>query len=145
MTAKKIDSPSNCREVAQALEELKAPDAMRRTGAADRLAKAYVPLPDRRVEVAKALLAQVNNDKDGWLRGAAFRALEIWSGPECVAGLLPVLENNDWGTRAAATRIIAKYKDPSAAPALAKLLPGLGERAAISAALKAIGPQRRRR
>ncbi len=103
------------------------------------LAKVYAPLPDRRVEVAKALEAQIT-DKDFWLRQATVRALVIWAGKENVAGLVKALDSDDLNTRRGIVGIIAKYKDPVSAPALAKLLPSLAERGDASAALKAIGP-----
>ncbi len=140
VVAKKIDLPlPTAAEVAQALEDLRSADTMRRTSGADRLAKAYAPLPDRRVEVAKALEALVT-EKEFWLRQAALRALTVWAGPENVAGLVTALTNDDLNTRRGIVTIIARYKDPAAAPALATLLPSLAERADASAALKAIGP-----
>ncbi|MDB5308600.1 MAG: trypsin-like serine protease with C-terminal domain [Gemmataceae bacterium] len=138
VVVKKVDLPSpDPEQVAKDLEDLK--DAKRRIAAADRLAKVYTILPDRRVEVAKALEVMAA-DKDHFTRLAALRALNMWAGPENVAGLVRVLDTDDVHTRMGIVSIIAKYKDPVAADALAKLLPGLGERAAASAALKAIGP-----
>ena len=126
-------------EIALALNDLKSTDGNRRKAGADRLAKMYVVVPDRRVEVAKALEAAAL-EKDFWLQQPALRALNLWAGPENAAGLIRVLEAVDWPTRNIVCPILGRLKDPAAAPALAKLLPGLGDRGPASAALKAIGP-----
>jgi S1-C subfamily serine protease len=140
VAVKKVELPLPTEaEVATALEDLKSTDHNRKRGAVDRLSKAYRPLPARQADVAKALEAQVA-DKDFVIRHAALRALTIWAVPENVAGLARLLDTPDHFTQTGIITVIAKYKDPVAAPALAKLLPGLGERGAASAALKAIGP-----
>lgn len=111
---------------------------MRRTSGADRLAKAYAPLPDRRVEVAKVLEALVT-EKEFWLRQAALRALTVWAGPENVAGLVTALTNDDLNTpwhRHDHRPVQGSGGCTRAGDAAA--LPGRG--ADASAALKAIGP-----
>jgi S1-C subfamily serine protease len=125
-------------EIDQAVADLEKGDGNRRKAAAERLAAVYSILPARRVEVAK-LLEAAAVDKDFWLRLAALRALNLWSGPENVAGLTKGLEIQEGQTRVAICNILAKYKDPSCAEALAKLLPAGFERGPASAALKAIG------
>jgi hypothetical protein len=126
-------------ELALALNDLNSTDGNRRNAGADRLGKVYAIVPERRVEIAKVLEAAAL-DKDIFLRLGALRALNLWSGPENVAGLIRGLEIPEGQTRVGICNIIAKYKDPTAAPALAKILPAQFERGAASAALKAIGP-----
>src|SRR5581483_10813598 len=131
--------PPPAADVASALDDLNSADAGRRKGAAERLAKVYAPLPERRAEVAKALEPRVS-DSDLWTRRAAVRALAVWGGPETVPALCAALKNSDLFTRQPAAEALGKIKDPAAAPALAELLPALGDRGGASNALKAIGP-----
>jgi len=126
-------------DLALALNDLKSTDGNRRKAGADRLSKVYAIVPDRREEVAKALEAAAL-DKDFWLQQPAIRALNLWAGPENAPALIRLLETVDWPTRTVICPILGRLKDPAAAAAMAKLLPGLGDRAAASAALKAIGP-----
>ena len=140
VAVKKVELPAPTeQELKLALDDLKSSDHNRHKAGAERLSKVYVIVPDRRVEIAKALEGAAL-DKDIFLRLPALRALNLWSGPENVAGLVRGLEIEEGQTRVAICTIIAKYKDPVAAPALAKLLPAQFERGAASAALKAIGP-----
>jgi S1-C subfamily serine protease len=126
-------------DVDQALAELKAAEPRRRTTGADKLGKAYAPLPERRVAVAAALEAQLA-EKDALLRHVALRGLSIWAGPETVPGLVKALGHEETQTRRGALGVLARFKSAEAAPAIAKLLPNQMERADASAALKAIGP-----
>lgn len=126
-------------ELARALEDLKSPDKNRKKAGAERMAKVYKIVPDRREEIAKALEA-VALEKDFWSQRAAIAALNLWAGPENAPGLIKLLDAVDWPVRNTISPILGRLKDPAAAPALAKLLPGLGERGPASAALKAIGP-----
>ena len=138
VTVKKVELPTPTEEeLTKALADLKAADGHRRSGGADRLAKVYVIVPERRAEIAKAL-EEAAVDKDLFLRHAALRALNLWSGPENVAGLVRGLEIQDGQTRSGICTIIAKHKDASAAAAVAKLLVGF-ERGAAATALKAMG------
>lgn len=142
MTVGKIDLPlPNPAGVAKALEVLKSPDLRQRKAAAEMLAKSYIPLPERRVEVAKALEEQALG-KDFWLSKAATNALRIWGGPENVPGLCKALESGQH--RHEILAVLMQLNDPASAEAIAKLLPGLGDRAAASAALKAMGPKAER-
>jgi predicted Zn finger-like uncharacterized protein len=126
-------------EVTLALNDLKTKDEPRRQAGANRLAKMYRVLPDRREEVAKVLEAAAA-EKNIWVQGPAISALSLWAGPENVPGLIRIMESVDWPTQNAICPVLGRLKDPTAAPAIAKLLPGLGNRGAASAALKAIGP-----
>ena len=136
--AKKIDlPPPTDAEVTAALEDLKSTDRPKRAAGADQLAKAYVPLPAQRAEVSKALEGQVT-DKDIWAANAALRALQLWGGPECVPAVLRAVEHNF--TRGEALNVLANYKDPAAAVAIANMLPSPGGRVFAVNALKAMGP-----
>jgi hypothetical protein len=116
VAAGKLELPlPSAAELKQPLEDLKTQDTRKRTSAADQLAKAYAPLPERRAEVAKALEAHVT-DTDVWLSKAALRALVIWAGPENAPGIVRALEHKDGFTRIAAVQLLAKLKDPAAAP-----------------------------
>ncbi len=126
-------------DVEKSIAELKSPDARVRKGAVDRLAKMYAPHPKLRADVAK-LLEPLLTDKDFWTRQSACQALSIWAGPENIKGLIAAIELEDVMTRRAAMPVLTRFKDPAAAPAIAKLLLGLGERGEASKALKAIGP-----
>lgn len=126
-------------ELALALNDLKSTDKNRQKAGAERLSKVYKIVPERRAEIAKAL-EDVALGKDFWAQRPAIGALAVWAGPENVPGLIKLLESVDWPVRNTITPILGRLKDPAAAPALAKLLPGLGERGPASAALKAIGP-----
>lgn len=140
VAVKKVELPAPTdQELTLALNDLTSTDNRRRKAGADRLGKVYVTVPERRAEIAKALTAAAV-DKDIFLRLASVAALKLWVGPENVAGLLAGLDIADGQTRSAICNLIAQYKDPAAAPALAKLLPGGFERGPASAALKAIGP-----
>ncbi len=138
IAAKKIELPlPDAAEVATALDDLKSTDRNRRIGAADRLSKAYVPLPERRADVAKALEGLIN-DKDGWVGKAVLRALAVWAGPENIPAAANAIDNAF--LRGEAVDVLTKFKDPAAATAIAKMLPWLGDRARASAALRAMGP-----
>jgi HEAT repeat protein len=72
-------------------------------------------------------------------------ALKMWSGPENVPGLVAYLEWTLEGkpfpqSEGDAIAILAKLKDPAAAPVLAKFLPNGFHRGGAANALKAIGP-----
>jgi S1-C subfamily serine protease len=138
---KKVNLPlPDAQEVEKALADLKSMDNRTRSAAADRLAKAYAPLEDHRVEVAKALEALVI-DKDLSIAQAALRALTIWTVSENVAGLAKYLERDDIDQRRGAIlAIVATYKDPAAAKGIANCLVSGSERGAANKALKAIGP-----
>ncbi len=131
-------------ELALALNDLNANDGNRRKAGAERLGKMYTVVAARREEVAKALEAAAL-EKDFFLRMGALHALALWSGPENVPTLIKVIEVGEGQARVAACGILARHKDPAAAPVLAKCLPAQYERGAASAALKAIGPRPKRR
>ncbi|MSU79217.1 MAG: hypothetical protein EXS16_14140 [Gemmataceae bacterium] len=136
---KKLDLPlPNPAEVDAALADLKATDGRRRITAADQLAKAYAPLPERRAEVAKALEVLVN-EKDGWLGKATLRALLVWGGPENVAGIAPAVDNAFiYGE---AFDVLTQFKTPEAAELVAKYLrSSIATRNAANVALKGMGP-----
>ncbi|MBN9517119.1 HEAT repeat domain-containing protein [bacterium] len=125
-------------DVEQGLDELKAADMLRRRAGADRLGRAYAPLPDRRKEVAAALEAQLG-EKDLTLRQAALGALAVWAGPETVPALTKSLEHEHVFTRRAVLGVLTRLKVVEAAPAIANLLPSAADRSEASAALKALG------
>jgi hypothetical protein len=141
VTVKNLELPRpTTDEVDAAIKDLKSADKKVRTAAADRLAKCYVPLPDRLVEVAKAL-EPLALDKDFWTGQAGVRALAIWAAPENVPGLAGYLEQSDGDQRRSGiVAIVAKFKDPAAAKGLASCLTSGFDRGAAAAALKAIGP-----
>lgn len=131
--------PPAAADVAAALADLKGADARKKQAACDKLGKMYTPLSDRRVAVAAALEAELAS-KDHFHRMAALRGLEVWAGPENAKGLIAAVGSDDIFTRKPAVVILGRLKVAEAAPAIAKLLPGLGDRAEASTALKAIGP-----
>jgi S1-C subfamily serine protease len=140
ISVEKLDLPvPGDDEIEKAIAELKSSDASVRKGAVDRLAKMYAPHPKLRADVAK-LLEPLLIDKDFWTRQSACQAMSIWAGPENVKGLIAAIEQDDVMTRRAAMPVLTRFKEPAAAPAIAKLLLGLGERGEASKALKAIGP-----
>lgn len=121
-----------------ALEELKGRDAWKARGACDRLAKA-IPVEARRAEVAKALEGALD-DRDGFLRVAAAKALAAWGTPQSVPALISVLEDRDFFLRTSAMAALGQIKDPRGAEAVAKqLLPHHG-RMEASKVLQAMGP-----
>lgn len=137
VTAKKIElPPPTDAEVSNAMEGIQSNNRERRIAGADQMAKVYVALPERRVEVAKAL-EPLATDKDIWIANAALRALVIWGGPENIAAVTPAIGNAF--TRAQAIAVLATSKSPATADILAKLLPDLGSRGAVSTALKKMG------
>lgn len=119
VTIKKVDLPlPAAADVAQAIDDLKDADTRKRTAAADRLGKVYAPLPDKRVEVAKALAAQLT-EKDPFLRGNALRALAIWAVPDTAPDLVKLLPHGgDRGPASAALKAIG----PPAEKAVAEYL-----------------------
>jgi len=138
VAGKKLELPlPDKAEVSAALEKLQTKDNRSRIDAADQLGKFYRPLPERRAEVAKAL-EPLASDKDIWLANAALRALGVWGGPDSIPAIVPAIDNNF--TRGEARDLLATFKDPRAAEAIAKMLPGLGDRASASAFLKDMGP-----
>jgi hypothetical protein len=140
VTVGKVDLPLPApADVAAALADLKGSDTRKKSAACDRLGKMYAPLPDRRVEVAAALEAELAS-KDHFYRMTVLRGLDVWAGPENATGLITAVGSDDIFTRKPAVVILGRLKVAEAAPAIAKLLPGLGDRAEASTALKAIGP-----
>lgn len=140
VTIDKVDLPTPTKEeVAQALSDLKAADKRTRSAAADRLAKCYAPLPDKREEVAKSL-ESIAVDSDFWPAAAALKALAIWAGPENVKGLAAYLEQKGDMRRRNVITLLGKLKDPASAKALASCLSVQLDRHPAAAALKAIGP-----
>jgi hypothetical protein len=150
VTIKKVDLPvPTAGEVSQALDELAGADTRKRAAAADRLSKVYVPLPDKRVEVAKALAAQLT-EQDLSLRVNALRALAIWAVPEtapAVAKLLP--SGLDRGQAVAtlkaigppAEKAVAEYvshKDIFTAAEACKVLKEIGTAASVPALRKVL-------
>lgn len=138
VTAKKLTLPAPTdAEVTAALDNIKSPDAGRKTTGADQLGKVYAILPARQKEVAKAL-EPLATDKNIWLAKAALRGLTMWGGPESIGAVAPALDSQ-W-TRGEAIDALASFKDPAAAEAVAKMLTGLGTRTQAASALRTMGP-----
>ena len=77
-------------------------------------------------------------DADIWVAKAALQApFAVWGNGDSIAALIPALQNNF--VRGEAREALCKINDPRAAEPLANLLPGLGDRASASAALKRLG------
>ncbi|HEV3439588.1 MAG TPA: hypothetical protein VG122_19645, partial [Gemmata sp.] len=127
-------------EVEAAIRDLMETDNKVRIASADKLAKCYTVLPDRRADVAKALVP-LATDKDAGVSRAVQNALKLWIGPEVVKDLVALLEKADVGpAQHDLIALIAPYKEPAASNVLAKCLNSQNNRGHAEPALKAIGP-----
>jgi beta-lactamase regulating signal transducer with metallopeptidase domain len=119
-----------------ALADLTSGEASRARAAADLLARAE-PDRARRPEVAGAL-ASLLGDGDAFTRQSAAKALGAWGSPRDTAALLPLVDDPSFAVRWGAMEALGRLRAGSAATAIAERLKQ--DRAAASAALKAIGP-----
>jgi predicted Zn finger-like uncharacterized protein len=121
--------------VTLALTDLKSPDANRRRDAADRLMQ--MPAPDKgsQADVAKALVA-VLDDPDEGTRDRAARALIVWATPDSVPALIKALDSTDIRVRHHSMEALGKMKEESAARPIASHLTKGDDREAAGKALK---------
>ena len=114
-----------------------------KSGKKDRLMRALRQIvmktpekPDE--EIAKALEAVLRSDQDNFLRSLAARALEKWSTPANVPGLIKALD--DKLLRGSAIKALVKYKSPEAIEPISKQLNDLFTRGPAVEFLKKMGP-----
>ena len=113
------------------------------SGKKDRLTRALrqivMKTPDKPDEqIAKALEELVLSDQDNGLRSQAAKALEKWSTPANVPGLIKALD--DKTVRASAIKALVKYKASEAIEPISKQLDDLFTRGPAVEFLKAMGP-----
>jgi hypothetical protein len=121
-----------------AIAALRNGDGFRRNEAIDGLSR-MAPDPARRSEVARAL-ENVMSDGEAFVRPNAAKALAVWGTSENTPALIEALKEKNVFVRGAALDAVLAINDPSAAEAVAALLPQLGDRGKASRALKAMGP-----
>jgi S1-C subfamily serine protease/HEAT repeat protein len=130
--------PLTADEWPQALDDLKSPDAARRTGAVRRIA-VTPPAADRRADILSRL-ESVLNDQSGDARAAAARAIARWGGKDAVPVLARRLEGFDPFGKVPIFDALAEIKDEAAAAVVAKRMPDVHDRGNAARTLKAIGP-----
>ncbi len=130
--------PLTKEEWPQALDDLKAPDAARRTGAVRRIA-VTPPVGDRRKELLERLEG-LFNDQSNDVRAAAAKGLARWGGKEVLPILAKRLETADVFNHGVWLDALAEIKDEAAATLLAKRLADAFDRDRVTRALKALEP-----
>src|SRR5262249_23055717 len=119
-------------------KHLQSSDDGTRQHAAERLGQ-LKPDEGRRAEVAAALTARLQ-DRHGWTRDAAARALVSWATREQGPALLDVLDHESGAVRESALEALGSLKDSRAVvPVSLRLLVG-GDRKNASKSLQTMGP-----
>ncbi len=125
--------------LATTLTDLGGSDSFRRLGACERLLKAQ-PTEDGRKQVLTALTPLLTHP-DVFTRCGAIKAHVNWAGKAGLSTYTELLKSDDnFISRGALIRAVARLGGAGAAPALAARLPDLVDRGTASKALKGMGP-----
>lgn len=97
----------------QNLADLKSWDKDRRKRAVRRLKAA--PPKELREEIAAALMDEVRNSKDGWMRTEIIETLPAWeTADQLFSTLIVLMKDTDGSVSSAAVKELARLKDPRA-------------------------------
>jgi HEAT repeat protein len=126
------------KEATDVLADLKSGDQMRTIRASQQLATKTPEKPDP--EIAKALMEVVLGPQNTAVKAAAARALEKWSTPAEVPGLIKALGDSFPMIPTSAIKALTRHKAPEAIEPVAAKLKDLSTRHAAAEFLKAAGP-----
>jgi hypothetical protein len=130
--------PLGDKEVGDLLADLKSGEQSRVRRAAQQLATKSPEKPD--AEIAKALENLAASEQNDFARANAAKALENWSAPANVPGLLKVLNDRNPMVRVSAIKALSKHKAQEAIGPISQQLQDLFTRGPAVEFLKAMGP-----
>jgi predicted Zn finger-like uncharacterized protein len=133
------DIPVNADPITRAVAGLKSDDFFNQSNAAKTLERTKVE-EGRRAEVVEALKGVIDNRRPGIPRREAVRPLAPWGTKADTPYLVRLLDDDDHGVVEETLIVLGKFKDGSAAQAIAEKFPQFHFRRQAGQALKDIGP-----
>jgi predicted Zn finger-like uncharacterized protein len=133
------DVPVNADPITRAVAQLKSDDIFAQSRAAQELARTKVE-EGRRAEVVQALKGVIDNRRPLIPRREAVRPLAAWGTKADTPYLVRLLDDDEHGVVEETFIVLGKFKDASAAQAIAEKFPQFHFRRQAGQALKDIGP-----